>query len=85
MIGEELGLKFTLLTVFGYLLMCLCGVMVAMNARDRFGMLLGFGCIIIVILQSIVNIGVTTSLLPNKGMPLPSSVLVVRIWQSATS
>ncbi|MBN8709852.1 MAG: cell division protein FtsW [Verrucomicrobia bacterium 61-8] len=71
MIGEELGLKFTLLTVFGYLLMCMCGVTVAMNARDRFGMLLGFGCIMMIILQSIVNIGVTTSLLPNKGMPLP--------------
>lgn len=71
MIGEELGLKFTLLTVFGYLLMCVCGVTVAMNARDRFGMLLGFGCIMMIILQSIVNIGVTTSLLPNKGMPLP--------------
>jgi cell division protein FtsW len=42
-----------------------------MNARDRFGMLLGFGCIMMITLQAIVNIGVTTSLLPNKGMPLP--------------
>jgi cell division protein FtsW len=71
MIGEELGLRFTLLTVIGYLLLCLCGTLVAANARDRFGMLLGFGCVVIITLQSIVNIGVTTSLLPNKGMPLP--------------
>jgi cell division protein FtsW len=42
-----------------------------MNARDRFGMVLGFGCTMMITLQAIVNIGVTTSLLPNKGMPLP--------------
>ena len=71
MIGEELGLRITLLTVFGYLLICLFGSLVAMNARDRFGMLLGFGCVIMICLQAVVNIGVTTSLLPNKGMPLP--------------
>ncbi len=71
MIGEELGLKFTLATVIGYLIICVCGTQVALNARDRFGVLLGFGCVIMVTLQAAVNIGVTTSLLPNKGMPLP--------------
>lgn len=71
MIGEELGLRFTLLTVLGYLLICLFGSLVAMNSRDRFGMLLGFGCVMMICLQAVVNIGVTTSLLPNKGMPLP--------------
>ena len=71
MIGEELGLRITLAVVFCYLLICVCGVAVAMNARDRFGMLLGFGCVMTLTLQAAVNIGVTTSLLPNKGMPLP--------------
>jgi len=71
MIGEELGLRFTLLTVFGYLLICFGGSMVAMNARDRFGMLLGMGLTMLISLQAAVNIGMTTSLLPNKGMPLP--------------
>lgn len=71
MIGEELGLRFTLLTVAGYLVVCLCGALVASNARDRFGMLLGFGAVMMITLQAAVNIGVTTSLLPNKGMPLP--------------
>jgi cell division protein FtsW len=71
MIGEELGLRFTLLTVFGYLLICVAGTIVASNARDRFGMLLGFGCVMMITLQAVVNIGVTTALLPNKGMPLP--------------
>jgi cell division protein FtsW len=71
MIGEELGLRVTLLIVFCYLLICLCGTLITMNAPDRFGMLLGFGFIMMITLQAIVNIGVTTSVLPNKGMPLP--------------
>jgi len=71
MIGEELGLRITLLTVAGYLLVCLCGSLVASNARDRFGLLLGIGSVMMISIQAAVNIGVTTSLLPNKGMPLP--------------
>lgn len=71
MIGEELGLIFTLLIVGSYLVICVCGYLVAMNAKDRFGMLIGFGFITTILLQAAVNIGMTTSLLPNKGMPLP--------------
>jgi cell division protein FtsW len=71
MIGEELGLRFTLLTVFCFLLILLAGALIAMNSKDRFGMLLGFGITIMLTLQAAINIGVTTSLLPNKGMPLP--------------
>ena len=71
MIGEELGLKATALTVFAFLVILLCGALISGNARDRFGMLLGFGCTMLITIQSLVNLGVTTSLLPNKGMPLP--------------
>ena len=71
MIGEELGLKATALTVFAFLVILLCGALISANARDRFGMLLGLGCTMLITIQSMVNLGVTTSLLPNKGMPLP--------------
>lgn len=71
MIGEELGLRFTLLTVFCFLLILLAGALISTNSRDRFGMLLGFGITIMISVQAAINIGVTTSLLPNKGMPLP--------------
>jgi cell division protein FtsW len=71
MIGEELGLQFTLVIVFCYLVIVLCGVLIAMNSRDRFGSVLGFGLVLVIALQAAVNIGVTTALLPNKGMPLP--------------
>ena len=71
MIGEELGLRFTLLVVFCFLVIVVCGAMISLRARDRFGMLLGFGVVLLISLQAAVNIGVTTALLPNKGMPLP--------------
>jgi cell division protein FtsW len=70
-IGEELGLFFTLAIVASYLIICICGFVVAMNAKDRFGRLLGFGCITMILIQACVNIGMTTAVLPNKGMPLP--------------
>ena len=34
-------------------------------------MLFGFGVVVMLALQAALNIGVTTSLLPNKGLPLP--------------
>lgn len=70
-VGEELGLRITLAIVFAYIIFILCGATVALRARDRFGMLLGFGIVGIIALQAAVNIGVTTALLPNKGLPLP--------------
>ena len=70
-IGEEMGLRITLAIVFTYIVFILCGAIIAMRARDRFGMLLGFGIVVIIALQAAVNIGVTTALLPNKGLPLP--------------
>ena len=70
-IGEELGLRCTLLVVFTYIVFILCGAIIAMRARDRFGLLFGFGFVLLIALQAAVNIGVTTALLPNKGLPLP--------------
>ncbi|HEX8295500.1 MAG TPA: putative peptidoglycan glycosyltransferase FtsW [Chthoniobacteraceae bacterium] len=70
-LGEELGLRMTLLVVFGFIVVIMCGAMIALRARDRFGMLLGFGIVILIALQAAVNIGVTTMVLPNKGFPLP--------------
>lgn len=71
MIGEELGLRFTWLVVFGFILIILSGGLIAANAKDRFGKLLATGILLLISLQAAVNIGMTTSLLPNKGMPLP--------------
>ena len=70
-IGEELGLRFSLLVVFLFVVIIVCGIMIALHAKDRFGLLLGCGVVTLLALQAAVNIGVTTSLLPNKGLPLP--------------
>ncbi|HEY2568820.1 MAG TPA: putative lipid II flippase FtsW [Candidatus Udaeobacter sp.] len=70
-IGEELGLRFSLLVVFLFVVIIVCGVMIALHSKDRFGLLLGCGVVSLMALQAAVNIGVTTSLLPNKGLPLP--------------
>jgi cell division protein FtsW len=71
MIGEELGLRISLLVVFLFVVVIVCGIMVALHAKDRFGLLTATGVISLIALQAAVNIGVTTSLLPNKGLPLP--------------
>ncbi len=70
-VGEELGLRFSLLVVFLFVVIIVCGTMIALHAKDRFGFLLGCGVVSLLALQAAVNIGVTTSLLPNKGLPLP--------------
>jgi cell division protein FtsW len=70
-IGEELGLRVTLLIVFGYVLVVMCGAIIALRARDRFGMLFGFGIVVLIAFQAAINIGVTTMVMPNKGFPLP--------------
>ena len=46
-------------------------MVIATRASDRFGKILGFGLVALLALQAILNVGVTTMLLPNKGLPLP--------------
>jgi cell division protein FtsW len=70
-IGEELGLVATLLVVAAFVVIVFCGVQIAANAADPFGMLLGSGLTFLIGLQAFINIGVVTSALPNKGLPLP--------------
>lgn len=84
-VGEELGLIGTLAVVTAFGLLLWRGTRAAMNAPDRFGMLLGIGLITGVIAQALFNISVVISILPAKGIPLPfisyggSSVVVTLI------
>ncbi len=70
-IGEELGLIATLLVVAAFVVVAICGVYIALNSRDTFGSLLALGVTLVISLQAAINIGVVTSALPNKGLPLP--------------
>jgi cell division protein FtsW len=71
MLGEELGLVCTLGVLAAFVVLLLCGAYIAWNAREPFGMLLASGLTFLIGLQAFVNIGVVTSALPNKGLPLP--------------
>ena len=70
-IGEELGLIATLLVVLAFVIIAICGIYIALHARDPFGGLLAAGITFLISLQAAINIGVVTSALPNKGLPLP--------------
>lgn len=70
-IGEELGLVATVAIVIGFMLFVVCGMFIAMRARDFFGYLLASGLTLLVGIQAFINIGVVTGTLPNKGLPLP--------------
>jgi cell division protein FtsW len=70
-IGEELGLLATLSVLFAFLVILLCGVYIAWNAADTFGMLIASGITFLIAMQVIINVGVVTGTLPNKGLALP--------------
>jgi cell division protein FtsW len=70
-LGEELGLigALAVLSLFGVLLFA--GIRIAMNAPDPFGRLLAAGITGWIGLQTLVNLGAVTGLLPITGVPLP--------------
>lgn len=70
-VGEELGLTATLGVIALFVTAGLSGIFIAIQAPDRFGKLLGFGLMALIVGQAAINMGVTTGCLPNKGMPLP--------------
>ncbi len=70
-IGEELGLVATLLICAAFVAIIGCGVFIAARARDTFSTLLASGLTFLIGLQAMINIGVVTNALPNKGLPLP--------------
>jgi cell division protein FtsW len=71
MIGEELGAVATLAVIAAFMTLLFAGISIARSAPDDFGRLLGMGIVLLIALQAIMNIGVTTAVLPNKGLPLP--------------
>lgn len=70
-VGEELGLPATLGVVLCYVLIAVCGVGIAMQAQSVFNRCLALGLTCLIVIPAIQNIGVTTAMLPNDGLPLP--------------
>lgn len=70
-IGEELGLRATLVVVLCYVLIALAGCGIAMQAQNVFNRCMALGLTCVIVVPAMVNIAVTTAMLPNDGLPLP--------------
>lgn len=70
-VGEELGLWFTLGVVVVFTIMFIAGLVHLRRAPNLFHFLLVGGCILLICLQAIINVGVVTGIFPTKGMSLP--------------
>jgi cell division protein FtsW len=70
-VGEELGMIFTLGVVGLFVAIFIAGLVHLRRAPNMFQFLLVTGCILLMTLQSIVNLGVVTGIFPTKGMSLP--------------
>ena len=70
-IGEELGLPFTLGVVFCFVLIAIAGCGIALQASGVFNRCLALGLTCIIVVPAIQNIAVATAVLPNDGLPLP--------------
>ena len=70
-ICEELGLLGALLIIALFSVTIARGYWIALRARDRFSTVLAAGLITLIAVQTILNLGVVTNLLPSTGIALP--------------
>ena len=70
-IGEELGLIFTLAVVLAFSIFFLVTWHQLQKAPNLYQFLLVCGALLFITLQAMINMGVSTGMLPTKGMSLP--------------
>ena len=70
-ICEELGLVGAVLLIGLFSAMILRGYWIALRARDRFSTALAAGLVTLIGVQTALNLGVVTNLLPSTGIALP--------------
>ncbi len=70
-IGESFGFVGSIIVIAIILLIVLQCIRVSRRAKDPGGMLLAGGAACLFAIQSFLNIGVATAVLPNTGIPLP--------------
>ena len=68
---EELGLIGATIIMLLFAALILRGFWIALHARDRFGSLMVVGVMTLIGVQTFLNIGVVTGLLPTTGISLP--------------
>jgi cell division protein FtsW len=70
-VGEELGLFFTLAVVAVFTTILIAGLTHLRRAPNLFHFLLVLGSVLLICVQAIINLGVVTGVFPTKGMSLP--------------
>ncbi len=70
-ICEELGLVGALAIIALFSAVIARGYWIALRARDRFSTVLAAGLVTLIAVQTILNLGVVTNLLPSTGIALP--------------
>ena len=70
-ICEEVGLFGALLIIGLFIALLIRGYRIALYARDRFSTVLGAGLVTLIGVQTVLNLGVVTNLLPSTGIALP--------------
>ncbi|WP_177177659.1 rod shape-determining protein RodA [Propionispira arboris] len=70
-VGEELGFVGAAILLILYLILLYRGVKIAREASDNFGMLLAVGISSMLAFHVLVNVGMTTGIMPVTGIPLP--------------
>ena len=70
-VGEELGFVGAAFLLLLYLILLWRGVQIAKDASDMFGRLLATGITSMLAFHVLVNVGMTTGIMPVTGIPLP--------------
>ncbi|HET8739134.1 MAG TPA: rod shape-determining protein RodA [Acidimicrobiia bacterium] len=70
-VAEQLGLLGGLLVIVAFVIIVWRLLVIASNARDRFGALIAAGIAAMIVFHAFINIGMTIGIMPVTGIPLP--------------
>ena len=70
-LAEELGWVGVIIVIALFVCLVVRGIKIAQKAPDKLGMLIVVGCIGLIGVQALINIGVVSASFPVTGMPLP--------------
>jgi len=69
-LAEEWGFVGGVCLLVLYVFLILWGIHIALSSKDKFGTIIALGIVAIIFWQTVINVGMTTGLLPVVGIPL---------------
>ena len=70
-VGEEVGFVGSVIIILLYVFLIISCIVIASKQREYYKNLICIGVATWIAIQTFINIGVATSLIPNTGVPLP--------------